>query len=339
MQARNRTGLVRVTVMKQTRNFKAGASILAGIAFCSIAALTDVTPAHAQDNNAASLPQVDVTAAKPQTAARSQHVSHAGYAAGGTAMASRLPPNTLVNIGPFVSVPAEAAHPIGMPVTASDCRMSVRPGQPYFVEFRSRTAATYGHAFVFYGKLADNGHFAWVKVAGLHPAGDSSTTYLMGHVLPVASETGASYGDLDEQYMTARFCVTLTEAEFQRVSAYINQLQHSLPLWNALTMNCTAFDGMIARFMGYQAPANHLQVPEDYINEMHRLNSSPAQYAAYLAEMRRVNSIPVPRVPPETPVTLAGRAAAPAVAAPAPVAVAARPQTVATAPILPSTGW
>jgi hypothetical protein len=94
---------------------------------------------------------------------------------------------------------------------------------------------------------------------------------------------------------------------------------------------------MVARFMGYQAPANHLQVPEDYINEMHRLNSTPAQYAAYLAEMRRVNSIPVPRVPPETPVTLAGRA--PVTAAPAPVAAAARPQTVAAAPIPPSTGW
>jgi hypothetical protein len=132
--------------------------------------------------------------------------------------------------------------------------------------------------------------------------------------------------------------VTLNEAEFQRVSAYINQLQHSLPLWNALTMNCTAFDGMVARFMGYQAPANHLQVPEDYINEMHRLNSSPAQYSAYLAEMRRVNSIPVPRVPAESPVTISGRASTAAVQAPV-AATAARPQTVATAPMPPAAGW
>ena len=43
--------------------------------------------------------------------------------------------------------------------------------------------------------------------------------------MPVASETGASYGDLDEQFMTARFCVTLTEPEFPRVSAYIKQRQ------------------------------------------------------------------------------------------------------------------
>src|SRR5262249_58488733 len=121
---------------------------------------------------------------------------------GRTALVSQLPPSTLVNVGPFVNVPAEAAKPIGQPVTATDCRMSVRPGHPYFVEFRARTAASYGHAFLFHGKLAPDGHFAWVQVAGLHPAGDSSATYLMGHVLPVASETGASYGDLDEQYMT-----------------------------------------------------------------------------------------------------------------------------------------
>jgi hypothetical protein len=337
MQARVGAGLVRVTIMHTTRNFKAGASFLAGIAFCSIAALTDVTPAHAQDNNAASLPQVDVVAPKPQTAARPQRASHTqGYAPGTSAYPSQLPPNTLVNIGPFVNVPAEAAKPIGQPVTATDCRMSVRPGHPYFVEFRSRTAATYGHAFLFYGKLAGDGQFAWVQVAGLHPAGDSSATYLMGHVLPVASETGASYGDLDEQYMTARFCVTLTEAEFARVSAYIRQLQHSLPLWNALTMNCTAFDGMVARFMGYQAPGNHLEVPEEYINEMHRLNSTPGQYAAYLAEMRRVNSIPVPRVPAQQRVTIAGRGTTAAVQAPA---AAPRAQTVATAPFAPSTGW
>ncbi len=336
MQARLDAGLVRVTIMDTIRNFKAGASILAGIAFCSIAVLADVAPAHAQDNNAASLPQVNVVAPKPQAAARSQRVSHSqGYAPGSTANASELPPQQLVNIGPFVNVPAEAAKPIGQPVTATDCRMSVRPGHPYFVEFRSRTAATYGHAFLFYGKLAPDGHFAWVQVAGLHPAGDSSVTYLMGHVLPVASETGASYGDLDEQYMTARFCVTLTEPEFQRVSAYIHQLQHSLPLWNALTANCTAFDGMVARFMGYQAPFNHLEVPEEYINEMHRLNSTPAQYSAYLAEMRRVNSIPVPRVPAQQRVTIAGRGTTAAVRAPA----AAHNQTVASAPFPPTTGW
>ena len=271
MQPRDCAGLIRVTIMKKSVNFKASASILAGIALCSIAALTDVTPARAQDNNAAALPQVDVTAPKPQTAARSQRVSHTGYTAGGTAMASRLPPNTLVNIGPFVNVPADSARPIGTPVTASDCRMSVRPGHPYFVEFRSRTAATYGHAFLFYGKLGDNGHFAWVKVAGLHPAGDNSATYMMGHVLPVASETGASYGDLDVQYLTASYRVYLSETDAKKVFAYIKHLQATSPVWNAQTTNCTAFIGRIATFMGLKVPF-HLQKPEAYVNELKEMN-------------------------------------------------------------------
>ena len=39
---------------------------------------------------------------------------------------------------------------------------------PYYVDFRARTAASYGHAFVWYGKTNEKE----VEVAGLAPAGD-----------------------------------------------------------------------------------------------------------------------------------------------------------------------
>ena len=58
----------------------------------------------------------------------------------------------------------------------------------YYVDFRARTAASYGHAFVWYGRTGQRG----VEVAGLHPATDSVIPYIIGHVLPVISETGAS---------------------------------------------------------------------------------------------------------------------------------------------------
>src|SRR5262245_41086630 len=322
----------------QTINTKA--SVLAGIAICSLATFTDVTAARAQDNNAVILPQVDVVAPRPQ-AART-HAAARSQGAGG-AQAARAPASSqqLVNVGVFVNVPVDAARPIGQPVTATDCRTSVRPGHPYFVEFRSRTAASYGHAFVFYGRLTPDGHFGRVEVAGLHPAGDSSTVYMMGHVIPVAADTGASYGDLDEQYMTARFCVTLTEAEYNRLVGYIRMRQATTKIWNAMTLNCTGFTGDVARFLGYKAPLNHVQIPEDYINEMHRLNSTPGQYAAYQAEMRKLNSIPVPRTPALQRVTIAGGAAASA----APSRATARTslpdasQSVATAPFPPTSGW
>lgn len=329
--------------MQKSRNTMAGVSLLAGIAICSLASFADVTAARAQDNNAAVLPQVNVVAPRPHAAAAAQG---AAQQAGGGAVvySSQLPPHQLVNVGVFRNVPAEAAKPIGQPVTSTDCRMSARPGHPYFVEFRSRTAASYGHAFVFYGKLTPEGQFAWVEVAGLHPAGDS-TVYMIGHVLPVASETNASWGDLDEQFMTARFCVTLTEQEFTRLVGYIKQRQATTPLWNAMTLNCTGFTGDVARFMGLKAPLNHVQMPEDYINEMHRLNSTPAQYGAYQAEMRRVNSIPVPPLPAQQRVTIAGPASSARLVTPpasrpqAASRVPAGAQTVATAPLPPSSPW
>jgi hypothetical protein len=137
---------------------------------------------------------------------------------------------------------------------------------PYYVDFRARTAATYGHAFIWYGKTSEKE----VEVAGLAPAGDE-LPYILGHVIFVPSETGASYGDLDEQYLTASYRVYLNEADAKKVFAYIKHLQETSPLWNAATMNCTAFLGRIATFMGLNAPF-HLLLPEEYVNQLRELN-------------------------------------------------------------------
>jgi hypothetical protein len=148
----------------------------------------------------------------------------------------------------------------------------------YYVDFRARTAASYGHAFVWYGR-ADQKQ---IEVAGLHPASESVIPYLIGHLLPVPSETGKSYGDLDDDYLTASYRVYMNEAEAKRVFAYIKHLQGSSPLWNAATYNCVAFIQDIARYMGLRVPGNHLLYPEDWVNRLRELNggrrymSSPA---------------------------------------------------------------
>ncbi len=139
---------------------------------------------------------------------------------------------------------------------------------PYYVDFRARTAASYGHAFVWYGKTSDKA----VEVAGLHPAGDE-IPYVLGHFIWVPSETGASYGDLDVQYLTANYRVYLSEADAKKVFAFIKDIQAHSPLWNAETYNCTAFIGRIANFMGLKVPF-HLQLPEDYVNELKRMNGN-----------------------------------------------------------------
>jgi hypothetical protein len=137
---------------------------------------------------------------------------------------------------------------------------------PYYVDFRARTAASWGHAFVWYGKTSERE----VEVAGLTPAGDT-VAYVLGHVTWVPSETGASYGDLDPQYLTADYRVYLNEPDAKRVFAYIKKLQASSPVWNAETMNCTSFIGSIANFMGLKVPLRW-QRPEDYVNSLKAMN-------------------------------------------------------------------
>jgi hypothetical protein len=137
---------------------------------------------------------------------------------------------------------------------------------PYYVDFRARTAASWGHAFVWYGKTSER----QVEVAGLTPAGDE-LAYILGYVAWVPSETGASYGDLDPQYITASYRVYLNEADAKRVFAYIKKLQANSPVWNAEISNCTAFIGSIAEFMGLKVP-NRWQRPENYVNRLKAMN-------------------------------------------------------------------
>jgi hypothetical protein len=137
---------------------------------------------------------------------------------------------------------------------------------PYYVDFRARTAASWGHAFIWYGKTSERK----VEVAGLTPAGDV-LQYVLGYVAFVPSETGASYGDLDPQYLTAHYKVYLNEQDAKRVFAYIKKLQARSPVWNAETANCTAFIGDIAEFMGLKVP-NRWQRPENYVNNLKAMN-------------------------------------------------------------------
>jgi len=159
------------------------------------------------------------------------------------------------------SLPAAQPHPTS------------KLGGRYFVDFRSRTAASYGHAFLWYGRLNERGKIGLIEVAGLHPASDSPVPYILGHLFPVPAETGKSYGDLDEQYLTANYRVYLKEADAKRVFAYIKHKQDTSPLWLAGVYNCTAFLADIAGYMGLRTPATATWMyPEDFINSLRDLN-------------------------------------------------------------------
>ena len=158
----------------------------------------------------------------------------------------------------------------------------------YYVDFRARTAASYGHAFVWFGRAGQR----QIEVAGLHPATESVIPYIIGHVLPVLAETGKSYGDLDEEYLTASYRVYMDEAQAKEVFAYIKHLQATSPVWNAATWNCVAFIQAIASHMGLRVPGNHLLYPEDWVNRLRALNGGRRNMAS-----QPVAQAPTPRAP------------------------------------------
>jgi hypothetical protein len=151
-------------------------------------------------------------------------------------------------------------------------------GGRYYVEFRSRYALSYGHTFTMFGRLDARGEIATKEVAGLHPAGGPEM-WSLGHVVPVPAETGPSDGDLEDEYMSARFRVELSEADYNRLVAHVRQKQKNSPTWHAVLNNCNLWTGEIAQFMGLKTPFHWLP-PQEFINGIKDLNSGQPQ-AAY----------------------------------------------------------
>jgi hypothetical protein len=200
----------------------------------------------------------------------------------GTAPASTAPVGKLKHsraaLAATAKAEAEESNELP-PVAAPD---NPKYGGRYFVDFRARTAASYGHAFLWYGRLKENGKVGAIEVAGLHPATDSVVPYILGHIIPVPSETGASYGDLDEQYLTASYRVYLTESQARNVFAYIKEKQASSPVWQAGTVNCTGFISDVASYMGLRTPTlPTLMYPEDLVKAIKELNGGRQEMPSY----------------------------------------------------------
>jgi hypothetical protein len=119
------------------------------------------------------------------------------------------------------AAPPEAAQPAAPTATAmATPAAEASQGKPYYIEFRARSAQSYGHTFSIYGRLNANGQIVSKTVSGLHPATESPVPWMIGHFVLVPSETGASDGDKEDQYVTARFRMNLSADEYKKVHGY-----------------------------------------------------------------------------------------------------------------------
>ena len=135
------------------------------------------------------------------------------------------------------------------------------PSHRFFVEFRARNAASYGHMYVMYGEVNERHEVIRSEIAGFFPAGDSRTcencsvyNWTIGHVIPVSSEIGASDGDLEEQFVLARYRVWIDAAQYKRLVAYIKQRKAHLGPWHAFLNNCVTFGRDVAIFLNMKVP-------------------------------------------------------------------------------------
>lgn len=183
-----------------------------------------------------------------------------------------------------------AAQTTGAPASTETAAVAApvpapKASKPYFIEFRARNALSYGHTFAVIGRAGQK--LTKANVVGLHPATESSVPWVVGHFLLVPSETGWSDGDIEDQYIIAKYRVPLNEAEYKKLMTYVTELKAKSPVWHAVLYNCNAFVGDIATHMGMQIPSSSLLMPKEYITELKNLNS--AKRTAAPAPTARVN--------------------------------------------------
>ena len=149
-------------------------------------------------------------------------------------------------------------------------------GQYYF-EFRSRQAWDYGHTFVVFGRVGE----APTKnnVAGLSPKGDDPAMWVMGHYVPVPSDTGWTDGDLEDKYITGRYRVLVSKEQYDRTVAFIRQLQAKSTTWSVEMYNCNAFVADIANFMGLKVPSSTWIYPKVFVTNMRKINTGHPEAA------------------------------------------------------------
>jgi hypothetical protein len=152
-------------------------------------------------------------------------------------------------------------------------------GQYYF-EFRSRQAWDYGHTFVVFGRVGEAP--SRNNVAGLSPKGDDPSMWVMGHYVPVPSDTGWTDGDLEDRYITSRYRVLVSKEQYDRTVAYIRQLQAKSTTWSVEMYNCNAFVADIAKFIGLKAPASTWIYPKVFVTNLRKINTGHPEAAEEL---------------------------------------------------------
>jgi hypothetical protein len=203
----------------------------------------------------------------------------------------------LLGVGLSSAVAQDSAKPAAASaapkiVRAANARASLTTSGSgaYYIEFRSRYAWDYGHTYIVHGRVGEAPTKA--SVAGLSPVGDDATAWVIGHYVPVPAETGWTDGDLEDKYVSARYRVLMNKDQYDRVMAYVRDLQSRSHSWSAELYNCNAFVADIAKEMGLKVPSSTLIYPKIFVSHLRMINTGHPEAEETLVSdnMKEMNS-------------------------------------------------
>jgi len=103
-------------------------------------------------------------------------------------------------------------------------------GSPTTIEFRSRSAQSYGHTFSIYGRLMGKARSPARRLPVFIPSLRVQSPGLgRDNLFLVPSETGASDVTPKTQYVTRGFASALSQAEYAKVTTFIKDFAENLP--------------------------------------------------------------------------------------------------------------
>jgi hypothetical protein len=148
----------------------------------------------------------------------------------------------------------------------ADARMA---GAPYFVDFRARRGAVFGHTFVVYGRLGASGKPLDGEYAGNYPA-DGHLGLIVGSLIPVRTIIGSVNDDLRDP-ATIIYRRRLTAAQFARLKATVRHIKATEHYWHLMFFNCNDIAVEATKSIGLRSPSPWL-IPHAYVAALRAMN-------------------------------------------------------------------
>jgi hypothetical protein len=135
----------------------------------------------------------------------------------------------------------------------------------YFIDFRARPGALWGHTFIVYGSTDGRE----VHRAGIYPD-DGQQGLIFGTFVPVPATVRTVRDDLTET-PSAIYRRSLSAADYARLKSTVARLRASERLWQMLMYNCNDFAQDVAHTLGLATPPSIL-VPNAWVRALKAMN-------------------------------------------------------------------